>query len=114
MSAAVSCRGWGCCVTPYCDCAVLLCGHGLASSSSSMQHHHTAADLATRQSSLSASDGPRPLPQAPLEELLRVCLSKQELAHVFSGPHTLIKVEQLAGGEGPAGYGMQVGAWAVS
>ncbi len=43
-----------------------------------------------------------------------MCLSKQELAHVFSGPHTLIKVEQLAGAEGPAGYGMQVGAWAAT
>ncbi len=51
----------------------------------------------------------RRLPQAPLEDLLRVCLSKQDLAHVLNGPHTLVKVEQLGGSQGPPGYGMQVG-----
>jgi hypothetical protein len=38
-------------------------------------------------------------------------VSKAELNQVLHGPHTLVKVELLAGGgEGSSGYGMQMGA----
>ncbi len=42
-------------------------------------------------------------------------VSKAELSHVLHGPHTLVRVEQLAGGGEAAGngggYGMQASGW---